>query len=248
MADHPLNLRDWQVVAAQEGRLSVLVVPMKPQPRVQRFCAECGLNRTEWAACEEAGCGELGPEHAILSTTTLPLIVGDRYWGRETWMPGYHHDPDAADGIPKVSIIYRADKAEATCAAPSYEFAEEWLYAFSEDGGDAPAWRSSVTMRRRFSRITIIPTSVRVASLHELTQDEAIAAGVVKVRDACHVIRGFDYDLAGLCHTSAVTPFAKMWDHQRGRGAWDRNPWVAIATATVHHRNIDTLPTPTSGG
>jgi hypothetical protein len=86
-------------------------------------------------------------------------------------------------------------------------------------------------------------TAVRVQRLQEISDDDALAEGVTKVRDHCYVIRGIDYDEIGLCHSGPIAPFAKLWDSlnaERGFG-WDQNPWVIALTFVVHQQNVDQL-------
>ncbi|MBC8718218.1 hypothetical protein [Ochrobactrum sp. Marseille-Q0166] len=148
--------------------------------------------------------------------------TGDRLWVREAWAPLTaltYNDPGTqalADGV-----FYKADDSTIE--------------------GEIVRWRPSIHMPRWASRITLEVIDVRVERLHDISETDAIAEGVVKVRDACHVIRGFDYDLSGLCHTSAVTPFLKLWNHINGPDAWELNPWVAAYTFHVINRNIDQI-------
>lgn len=243
MADRPINLRDWQALAAVEGRLKVIVVPLE--------------KLTGWLI-------DFLAEPPVI--VEFPIKVGDRYWGREAWAPGYDHDPEAADGIPKVSVIYDADKSTATLAAPSYEFAEDWAYRFGADGDDIPK-RSPVTMPRWASRITILPTSIRVCQVQDVTEEEARAAGATK-RPKCSgyqntydgwsmdwskvgalsrwALHGKDGEPAPLAESdiSLGTPrfaLANQWNIDHGVDFWERNPWVAVATADVHRRNIDSM-------
>jgi len=104
-------------------------------------------------------------------------------------------------------------------------------------------WRPSIHMPRWASRLTLVVTATKIERLQDISEADAIAEGVTKVKDACHVIKGFDYDLSGLCHTSAVTPFEKLWTHLHGDEAWDANPEVVALTFTVHKINIDHMPT-----
>jgi hypothetical protein len=99
----------------------------------------------------------------------------------------------------------------------------------------------SIHMPRWASRLTLEMTEVRVQRLQDISPEDALAEGVTKIRDGCYVIKGFDYDLAGLCHTSPVTPFAKLWDsinEKRGLG-WEDNPWVCAITFQPHQMNAD---------
>lgn len=149
---------------------------------------------------------------------------GDLLWVRETWAK-HAGDIDPGDAITPASWVgvdgplYRAD-------GRNY---------------DEVRWIPSIHMPRWASRLTLELTDVRVQRLMDISDEDAIAEGVKKVRDHCYVIPGFDYDLAGLCHTSPQTPFMKLWDsinEARGSG-WDANPWVWALTFRVIKENID---------
>jgi len=213
MRDAPLNTRDWQVRAAQEGRLSMLVVPIP----VHRFAGHLNGYSTTGRVKAYYGDHRLGlefisdklglwhpednPDGPSAWYVPLPLIVGRSYWCREAW--GFPEINDAATP----GAIYRADGRT-----------DVW-----------PHWRSAQTMPRIRSRITIIPTAVRVCRVQDVTEDEAWAtapqAGLLTV-----VCLGLD-------------GFRNLWITDRGPDAWERNPWVCIAAAEVHLCNIDRMPT-----
>jgi len=157
--------------------------------------------------------------------------VGDKLWVKEEWSGHYHFrdTPPAKrvsfmtpDGpILREDIWYWADGRPAT--------------------GDYERPRSPLFMPRWASRITLEVTAVRVQRLQEISDDDALAEGVTKVREHCYVIRGIDYDEIGLCHSGPIAPFAKLWDSlnaKRGYG-WEDNPWVAAISFRIHKMNVD---------
>jgi len=148
---------------------------------------------------------------------------GDRLWVRETWMPGYDHDPDAIDEIPKVSVIYRADKAEIQHPAPSYAFAEQWLRLYSEDGESPPPWKPSIFMPHWASRILLEIVSVRVERLQDISDDDAIAEGVHRDHRMW-----FATDAGGPAYKSPSSAYRNLWESINGPGSWDANPWVWV--------------------
>lgn len=143
---------------------------------------------------------------------------GDRLWVRETWIPGYYHDPDG-EGGPMVSIIYAADNGEAMVKAPSYELAEDWSCRYSEDGDPPPARRSPVSMPRWASRLTMEITDVRVQRLQDISEEDCWSEGIEEVRYAG--------DEHGNLRGSVLEDFRALWDSIAKPGAkWDDNPWV----------------------
>ena len=164
-----------------------------------------------WLSPDEIALEVHGRTGAVKSPYGRP---GDRLWVRETWTPGYYHDADHEDG-PRTSIIYRANGTEETVAAPNYELAEQWRWAYSEDGDEPPRWRPSIHMPRWSSRITLEITDVRVERLRQITGSDAVAEGVRSRLPDCGV---------------AQNEFRDLWDAinaKRGHG-WETNPWVWV--------------------
>lgn len=151
---------------------------------------------------------------------------GDLLWVRETWAVPHQYDGHKPSYIPiSARVHFQAD---------------------GKLGGLLK--RPSLFMPRWASRLTLQLTDVRVERLQDISEQDAMAEGVTKVRDACNVIKGFDYDKSGLCHSNAVTPFSKLWEEINGPGqmvgdefvsAWDANPWVWALTFRVHQQNVD---------
>ena len=160
---------------------------------------------------------------------------GDRLWVRETWCEDQHaYDSELnPDGI----------RWRATDDSGVEGIDDGDGYAvLNADGSIRSCWRPSIHMPRRASRLTLTVTDVRVQRLHEITEADAIAEGVTKVRDSCYVVKGFGYDEAGLCHSSPVTPFAQLWDSINGKRPgcdWESNPWVVAVSFQSAQRNID---------
>ncbi len=67
-------------------------------------------------------------------------------------------------------------------------------------------------MPRRFSRILLEITAVRVERLQEISEADAKAEGV---------------DPAECCH-AYYHGYRKLWESINGAGSWDRNDWVWV--------------------
>lgn len=160
---------------------------------------------------------------------TKPLRTyapGDRLWVRETWRASGTDVWTIADArrriAPDLKIEYAADHHDNV-----------WQ------------WFPSIHMPREFSRLTLTVTGVKVERLQDITETDAIAEGVEQVGTTGYVIRGFDYDVAGLAHNNPITPFAKLWDSLNGKregASWADNPWVVAVSFAPELRNIDAAP------
>lgn len=127
---------------------------------------------------------------------------GDRLWVREaTWhrfdgvdastMTGY-----VADGGPVRSGQHREAMIDQ---GPHYKV-------------------PSIHMPRKFSRITLEVTGVRVQRLQDISEKDAKAEGVIETfRPAI--------DPMGLANNYYVE-FARLWRSINGPRSWDANPWV----------------------
>ena len=120
-----------------------------------------------------------------------PYEVGMNLWVRETFVTGTH-------------IGY----------AP-------WIRYRATDETDVPEdtkWKPSIFMFRKYSRIDLEITDIRVERLQDITEADAIAEGIE------HRISS-----SSMGHTfTAVEHFHALWDginKVRGYG-WAENPWV----------------------
>lgn len=113
---------------------------------------------------------------------------GDRLWVRETFLlraSGKH-------------AVYRADMDPVDAAGFGAMY-----------GG----WKPSIFMPRATSRITLKITGLRVEHLHDISEADATAEGVDKIK-------------AGT--PSDRRAYQYLWEDINGRGSWDVNPWVWV--------------------
>jgi len=123
-------------------------------------------------------------------------VPGDQLWVRETFAPH-----SIGDG----GIAYRAD-------------GPEW------DDECGIEWRPSIFMPRLASRITLEIEAVRVERLIEISEEDAMADGVV-YRDSCWFATD---DPKGLPWMTASGAYRELWESINGPGSWDANPWVWV--------------------
>jgi len=122
---------------------------------------------------------------------------GDRLWVRETFA-------DEAGGtrkFPGEHIYYRADGEGVDL-----------------QGG---RWSPSIHMPRWASRILLEVNSVRVERLQDISDDDAMAEGVIPYKS------GWTNGLLGP-FSSPVLAFLDLWESINGPGSWDQSPWVWV--------------------
>lgn len=152
--------------------------------------------------------------------------IGDRLWVRETWQ-GPLVDEDHLDN-------YRAD-------VDKFQTSEFCKYA--ADGGPRPefcdlagnihfGWRPSIHMPRWASRILLEITGVRVERLQDISEEDAVAEGVVTGRygNEGNWLNGFYAPGSNQPHQTAKSAYSELWCSIYGVDAWYENPWVWCIT------------------
>jgi hypothetical protein len=208
--EHPIILRDWQVRAVLDGRMTTVRTPIKPQPPAGLEV----LRKLEHARTGDHGIlftdrnGELSGCKAW--SYYFPSRVGDRLWVRECWQSAAAMNIcNRADDY----IVYRATD-------PDWSTYDGWR------------WRSSATMPRKFSRIDLEVTAVRVERLQEISETDAASEGFRRpgkdgARITWYGIDKFDPDI---CSSKILTSYKRMWDRMNARRGfgWSTNPWVLV--------------------
>lgn len=148
--------------------------------------------------------------------------VGDQLWVREAWAPFV--GPDGRD-----HVAFRS-----TCAP-------DGSFLWGGDGEIAQMqihrWRPSIHMPRWASRLTLEVTSVRVARVQSISEDDARAEGCSGHDPEPVAEGGTIYAMKG--RSSAPSPlahFRALWDSINGKRpgcAWADNPWVWVVSFKV---------------
>ncbi|ENR8888253.1 hypothetical protein JAG44_001992 [Citrobacter koseri] len=108
---------------------------------------------------------------------------------------------------------------------------------YAADGGAKPeycdlddnlrhGWRPSIHMPRWASRITLEITSVRVERLNDISEEDAQAEGVKKLRGGYW--KHYQPNEWTQFQLSARGSFATLWNFIYGEGGWWANPWVWV--------------------
>ncbi len=132
---------------------------------------------------------------------------GDRLWVREAWTTHKFMDAIPPRDLQTISIAYVADGKIET-----------------------GKYRQGFHMPRRYSRITLEVTGVRVERLQAISEADAIAEGVDRFpgcrRDddtaAFNRIGPVDND------SFPIARYAALWEAINGPGSWEANPFVWV--------------------
>ncbi|WP_408592072.1 hypothetical protein ACIPCF_08120 [Paracoccus marcusii] len=220
MADRPILFSGPMIRALLEGKKTQtrrVIEPCEPAPLVWRGdkpAPNCIMVKVP----ARHGGFMAGP------TFNPRYATGDRLWVRERFAIsgiGWGKKPSEARGG---KVHHHAD--------PEHGWHDYW-----------GSWRPSIHMPRWASRLTLIVTDVRVQRLQDISEADAQAEGIERMKTG----RGY-YDptvskamvRAGVWHSKASQAFEALWDSLNAdRAPWASNPWVCAVSFTVQHCNID---------
>lgn len=183
------------ILAGAKTQTRRLVKP--PTRRQAQWLKPSMLNMSPRAEIVNGGAQFDHPAGGPLTWVRGPIAPGDDLWVRETWNPREDVDPSV-----------NAEKARHYC-----HYAATYIGDLRDEWHSYGKWRPSIHMPRWASRLTLRVTSVRVERLHDITEDDARAEGVLTLEPR-----------AGAA--SARERFADLWSEVYGRESWDANPWV----------------------
>ncbi len=196
---------------------------------------------------------ESHPEWEIYPTVDdAPYRVGDRLWVRETWSTLTYHEGDVPIHIVKDNkniehdVVYYAE-------CPDFSWMDgDGFQEYRKDGTVASHWKSPLFMPRWASRITLEITDIRVERLQDITEDDAIAEGIISDDEyayrageenlfpcprckgyGVHGAFGNDYSITEIDCTHCNTPkkrYRIIWDSLNAKRGypWESNPWVWV--------------------
>ncbi len=148
------------------------------------------------AMCELSGnelAGEINGGNFRNSRIGQP---GDRLWVRET----FGFEIRSVGGAPHEQLVYRASKPDA-------------VRLYDCNGKPHPMkWTPSLHMSRKYSRITLEITGVRVERLNDIDRRGALAEGIT--------------DPHGVGQELYL--FTRLWRDIYGEDSWQANPWVWV--------------------
>lgn len=168
----------------------------------------------------------------------VPIDIDYRFapdftaWVKETWRPRDYWFGDT-DREREVVVTYAADDESRSF---SYEvIPSDWTMPKAAARGNV----SPMFMPRWASRIERKVVSVRAEPLQSISEDDALAEGIIHTH--LPLAGAFGTDLyhvdpwpTPICHTSAREAYAAAWDRMHGAHApWTDNPWVVVVEFTA---------------
>lgn len=173
----------------------------------------------------------------------VKVAAGDRLWVREAWRTFASLDKVKPRDLFKMGergagILYEADGEGLALSADG-----TWTFCSRDNPAAFGKLRPGMFLPRWASRLTLPVTEVRVQRLHDITEDDALAEGVVPRPDGVGFwVPGVEHpnpDFPYLARPTAREMYAALWDVLNGSGAWLANPWVSATSFSVHQVNID---------
>lgn len=147
--------------------------------------------------------------------------IGTILWVKETFRE-YYLDDDIDNKI----IDYRADEYENLQLHDGNGFA-----MWNKDGSEKMIpWTPSIYMPKKYARIFLEITDVRVEKLTNISTDDALKEGIIKFDNEDSVI--YLYGLPSwekkdlVC--SPCFAFQKLWQKINGTDSWDKETYVFV--------------------
>lgn len=182
--------------------------------------------------CELAGnelAGELSAGNYLNSAFGKP---DDRIWVRETWGVVSHELDEDARIQPwtpdrPATAIHEMPFGNGYYSGHAI-YAADGDFTWGDDDGyedSRSCWKPSIHMPKAASRILLEITDVRMERLNAISERDAQAEGVAKLRG------GFwqHYQPGWTQHQlSARGSFVTLWKSIYGKESWNSNPWVWV--------------------
>lgn len=172
------------------------------------FAFDASLGEWEMGECHQ------GPTAHVGYVKCPHGVPGDHLWVKET------HAVLNVDG--DTLVAYRA-----TCDGNAFDYV-------SPRGDvmrlEVEKWKPSIFMPRTASRLTLELAAVRVERLHDISEADAKAEGVLPFFELYDCI-GRDQVLPGGTRCSEKpyrASYEMLWEQINGAGSWLANPWVWV--------------------
>jgi hypothetical protein len=177
--------------------------------------------------------------------------VGDQLWVRESFYRSgisIRRSPESEEFDFCARSKNLKDLSYAADGKPDIRGLNSWGISpgsagdrqFIPDSG-SHYWRKmpSIHMPRWASRIQMEITDIRIEKLQDISDDDALAEGIVEVHGIVDVncnggshneVMGYRYfyDGCGIPFEDPVEAFKHLWESINGTGSWDLNPLVWV--------------------
>ncbi len=211
----PILMSGPMVRAIFDKRKTMTRRVLNPQPE---FPMKFSTLYPEWAIFRN-------PSGKMRQDVKIQYQVGDMLWVKEAWRTWSFNDkkpPRKLEDKSRLSILYEATPNQLTKNGP----------LISECG----KYRHNRFMPKWASRLTLEVTGVKVERLQNISEQDAIAEGVI-IRSAKDIPEGKFYQ------DFIIPDFKDLWDsinatRKGGIHAWDKNDWVAAYTFDPIFKNV----------
>ena len=195
MKERPILFSAPMVRAILEGRKTQTRRIVKPQPSGSNTEKDPYGWRWKWVPTDKR----------------IPI----HEWGKDAtgWISMLKHCPY---GVPGDRLWVR--ETWGPCDGGFCYRASERPTVKPDDG----RWHPAIHMPRWASRSTLEIEAVRVERIIEISEEDAMAEGVV-YRDTCWYATD---DPNAIPWMTASGAYRELWESINGFGAWDANPWV----------------------
>ncbi len=178
-------------------------------------------------------------QHPILFSTLMVQAIraGRKTMTRRIVKPQPIDDTDSGfvfDGKYKVGDVLWVRES---FAEPVLFDGAEMDYYYKADGDDmrtSGKWKPSIYMPREAARIFLKVTAVRVERLMDISEQDALAEGVLqdiewhkKAFDKPTMMWRCYFQNADMCETARIS-FFSLWKSINGEESLDANPWVWV--------------------
>lgn len=169
----------------------------------------------------------------------MPHAEGDRLYVRET-CKAEEIEPSGQDGVRMLADdAWLPIENSPGCAI-------KWLKLFTYGSSAKRGERRGeivpcIYMPRWASRLWLAVEDVRLERLRDITEDDAVAEGVMNTRLADGRCLWNPHLVGGYPINSARHAYSELWDslHHGDGTRWADNPWIVRTAFDVHKGNID---------
>jgi hypothetical protein len=164
-------------------------------------------------------------------------MPGDALWAKETWQAQEAFDTMSPTAIGEA---FEAEHGEPWC--PIRYLADGHCDGSVDQWQESPVGKTrvSIHMPRWASRLTLPITAVRVERLHDISEADAKAEGIVETRPADKDgWRHFGVPGMEIDQPTAARAYLALWTAINGQASTDANPWVWTISFEVHRDNVD---------